>query len=408
MIDHRRWARKISVGVAVVTATAFGLTACSGSSTDGAVRTVQVDHQHDEFAGTFMGYYPRIVTVRPGDTVRFRQTWTGEPHTVTMGTYVQKLVNPIIGIIDKGPPYPSEPPPEAMDFDTKLPGMFPHDDSNGVNQNAAQPCFLDTGSFPDDPKTPCPKRAQPEFNGRQSIYSSGFIPYLGAGGNTFEVKLAKDASPGNYFYYCNIHGPLMSGHIVVAPKGTSIPSQGSLDRQGRKEIEATAKPLLAQYNKEKAGQGAFKGNLAGSGGDEQTFTGGSVDEFTPRTIKSKVGEKVTWTFVGGHTVSFNVPKYFPLFSLQRDGNVVANPAAGDAVRWPTPPKLSSRGDPSGHGPPPPPIHIDAGSFDGSGGLHSSGGDFTTGDTFSVTFTKAGTFLYACLIHPAMIAKVVVQ
>ena len=32
----------------------------------------------------------------------------------------------------------------------------------------------------------------------------------------------------------------------------------------------------------------------------------------------------------------------------------------------------------------------------------------TGDKYSVTFTKAGTYPYACLIHPGMIGKVVVK
>jgi len=32
----------------------------------------------------------------------------------------------------------------------------------------------------------------------------------------------------------------------------------------------------------------------------------------------------------------------------------------------------------------------------------------TDDRFSYTFTKPGTFLYYCMIHPKMTAKVVVQ
>ena len=72
--------------------------------------------------------------------------------------------------------------------------------------------------------------------------------------------------------------------------------------------------------------------------------------------------------------------------------------------WPGPPEGHDEFD----GPPPPAIHLDAGNFDGSGGLKSSGVGFNPGDTYSVTFTKAGTYPYACLIHPGMIGKVVVK
>lgn len=54
------------------------------------------------------------------------------------------------------------------------------------------------------------------------------------------------------------------------------------------------------------------------------------------------------------------------------------------------------------------INVDGGKFDGSGGFHSTGLDDNTGDTFSRTFTKPGTYLFACLVHPAMVGKVVVK
>jgi len=54
------------------------------------------------------------------------------------------------------------------------------------------------------------------------------------------------------------------------------------------------------------------------------------------------------------------------------------------------------------------VQLDAGNFDGSGGLRSSGIGFNTGDTYSITFTKPGTYPYACLIHSGMTGKVVVS
>jgi len=87
-----------------------------------------------------------------------------------------------------------------------------------------------------------------------------------------------------------------------------------------------------------------------------------------------------------------------------NGDIVANdqldrPQGG----WP--------GAPEGHKPYPlvtdSLVSLDAGNFSGGGGLKSSGIGFNTGDTYSVTFTKRGTYPYACLIHAGMIGKVVV-
>src|SRR5687768_18459729 len=58
----------------------------------GEERTVLVDYRHDEFASAFLQYYPEQVKVRPGDVVKFRQSWTGEPHSVTMGKVVNDLM----------------------------------------------------------------------------------------------------------------------------------------------------------------------------------------------------------------------------------------------------------------------------------------------------------------------------
>jgi len=73
-------------------------TGCGGGDDDGGSaagggeeRTVLVDYRHDQFASAFLRYYPEQVKVRQGDTVRFKQAWTGEPHSVTMGKVVDDL-----------------------------------------------------------------------------------------------------------------------------------------------------------------------------------------------------------------------------------------------------------------------------------------------------------------------------
>ena len=380
------------------------LGACSSGGGD--TRTIQVDGKHDEFAGTFRAFFPRDVTVKPGMTLKFHQTWTGEPHTVTLGTEVQKYAHPIMPLLLKSTSHAVDdrnlaPEVEAAagPFFENLPFFFGR---KGINQAAGQPCYLDSGL----PKgeTACPKKAvQPGFTGKQSYYSSGFIPYLGSQGNEFEMKIADNAKPGTYFYYCALHGPDMNGQITITKSGI-VPSQATLNRQANKEIDAIAEPLIAQLKKEQTGTGEFKGNLAGSGTDANYTVKGQVNEFTPRTVKAEVGKPVTWTFIQNHTISFNVPPYVPYYDVKKNGTVVADdkvslPAGG----WPgrTPPTPDE-------GPPLPTVSISAPKFDGSGGLKSSGVDWETGDSYTVTFTKPGTYPMACLVHPGMIGKVVVS
>lgn len=406
--------RKGRVLLLVASLSFMGLAACGGGG--GNSRTIEVDYQDDDAAALFLGYFPRKVTVTPGMTVKFHQTWTGEPHSVTMGTIADEGVKPLRklldGYLDGSIPIPDEPPKEydSEVWDEKLPAMF--SDGDGLGQAASFPCYVDKESdLPlDNVKNACDKKfqKQPEFNGKQAYYSSGFIPFEGELANEFELKIAEDTPDGDYFYYCNVHGVLMSGDITVK-KGAKVESQGSLNRRGREEAQRMIAPAKKVWEKEKAGEGAFPLPLAGSGDETTEQYEAGINEFTPRTINAKVGEKVTWTFIGDHTISFNVPAYTPLFVFGKDGVFGFNEGLDKAKEWPGAPE---REEPDGPPPadyvPPPPASVDAGEWDGSGGLHSSGTGWETGDRYSVTFTKAGTYPYACLIHPGQIGKVVVK
>jgi plastocyanin len=349
------------------------LAACSGGT--GSTRTVQVDFNYDEFAGSFLDYFPSHAVVRPGMTLRFDQTWTGAPHTVSFASR------------------------DAID---QLPRFFVR--GGGINQDAAQPCFVKTlDKLPADNAACASKNAQPAFDGTYAYYSSGLIRPTGKHANRFDVKIADNAKDGTYFYYCSIHGAQMGGEITIS-KTAAVLSQKEMNRVGRAEAQQLAAPILAEYRKERAGNAPFKTNLAGSGDPSVQAAQAEVNEFTPHVIKARVGKQVTWTFVGNHSISFNVPPFTPLYKVLANGDIVANdrldkPQGG----WP--------GAPPGHKPYPlvtdSLVQLDAGTFDGSGGLRSSGIGFNTGDTYSITFTKPGTYAYACLIHSGMIGKVVV-
>ena len=214
--------------VAIIAIASLNLAACGGGGS--STRTIEVDYHSDDFAGSFLGFYPREVTVTPGMTVKFHQTWTGEPHSVTFGKLLDDKGKALIPLLDDyatgRKPIPNEPPPEYdMDFwDGKLPHLFGQGD--GLGQDAAYPCYVKTEKqLPlDHAKCAAADQKQPEFNGEYALYSSGFIPFEGERGNTFEMKIADDTKDGTYFYYCNVHGVLMGGKVTVkiAPRPVQV------------------------------------------------------------------------------------------------------------------------------------------------------------------------------------------
>lgn len=385
-------------------------TACLGASA--SERTVRVDFSHDEFASYYWRFFPRSIEAHPGDTVVFDQEWTGEPHTVTLGTIVDRTLHELDRL---GPEFnfaeaDPEADPEVLErlqaaYDAATVDIPGSESFGQIQQNWAQPCFLDEGPPPKDPDTPCTAAQQRErpFNGRQSFYSSGYIAPEGPWGNTFTMELSEDIAPGTYRLMCTIHLPFMTGSLVVKPTSERVPSQGEVNRQAREEIEALAAPLRRAYEAARAGRAMTHEEriplpMGGyHSGDE--FTVG-VAEFIPRVVQAKVGEPVTWTLVGAHTVSFDVPRFVPIFFVDEDGTVRRNPVVDRAA---------------GGSPDPPPVdflkgpyEIDGGTWDGAG-FHSSG---LLGSepysTYTLRVTKEGTFRFACLVHPRMVGSLVVE
>ena len=407
----RRWVWGVAGGLAAL------VVACSGGD-GGEVREVLVDYLDDEVASSFLRYFPSDVTVRPGDTVVFQQEWTGEAHSVTMGAMVDDALAVVVPLIEEYGEE-EEPPPEVLETYeaamAPLPWMMGEEGSQ-IQQNAAQPCFLDAGGPPEDPDAPCAdeEQVQPPFDGRQSYYNSGFIPYEGPQGNEFRVELAEDIEPGVYNYYCNLHGPFQRGTITVVEPDEEIPSQTDVARQAREEIEELAEPLRAAFAEVSEGEAEVMGQtvpkpLAGFWSPAMTDT--MISEFIPRRLEIDAGDALTWHFVGPHTVSFDVPEYFAQMTVADDGTVALNPDAYEPVNSPGAPEPpESEGPPEGEQPPegegfPEPIVVDAGEWDGSGFISS--GIFEQ-DAYRLTFTQPGTYPYACLIHPQMVGEVVVR
>ena len=390
--------RAIAVGVAL----AIVAGACGGGDGDsssggfepaegGEERTVLVDYRHDEFTSAFLRYYPEQVTVRPGDVVNFRQTWTGEPHSVTMG----KVVDDAFVLAERFKKYDSEEAaiaggesPESIAAFLGslggLPGMTAYQGYE-IYQEGAQPCYIadpaDVPTWSDseteqiNPDAKCPEggEEQPEFTGREGLYNSGFIPPEGENANAFQVPIAEDAEPGTYTYFCNYHWTNMSGTVEIVAADADIPSQQDVNRQARKEIEEDAKLALERVEETREAEdgsgkvGDLTLPLAGRDAEDE-FTV-IINEFLPRKVEAEVGKPVTWTVDGiDHTISFNVPKYFPIFTVKDDREVVWEPNSFEPVGWTVP----EPGEPEGPEEEPPPRKVDVGEWDGKGGFRSSG------------------------------------
>jgi plastocyanin len=415
-IDSVRGRTLLLIPVLFIASTAL---ACGGGSN---TRQVLVDYNNQSISSIYIHYFPTSVTVHPGMTVHFKQAWNGEPHSVTLGTSVDKalaIIDPLLPQLNGNGPAPPDVQAKADAAFSDLPQML--DNNNNVVQSAAQPCFLDTGAPSQDPKTRCKQRPQPAFNGRQTYYSSGFIKYAGNSGNSFDVKLADNIKPGTYSWFCNFHGPEMQGTIVVKPKSASIPSQGSVDKKALSDSTRFAAATTKAYQQATTGPWSLlravqiagfpasdhqkqvlkDGFLAGYG--TQQGQGPLVTEFLPKTIHAKVGQKISWAFVGTHTVSFDVPSYFPLLTVAPNGTVqidqrdlVPKDGPGFAANYP-----DSAGDL---------YDVDGGTWNGTG-FRSSGLSPNTNNgqvpAFTIAISKPGTYQYACLIHPRMVGTVVV-
>lgn len=448
---------------------ALGLVATSCIGGGSQERIVLVDYNHDEFSSIMVDYFPGEVTVAAGDTLVFKQTWTGEPHTVTGGTLVDKMMSKAqpwtdffeafehIAVQEDDFPNPENPSGTARElfeavakakdarsrrqllesWDALVKSGVPipdrHDlgdmsfadlvnvvdeesnkffddtgvvlawsDDDDVTQNGGQPCFLNKGQPPRDENKACPKskQRQPLFDGKASYYNSGIIPYEGPQGNTFRVRLSPDIEPGSYFFFCAVHGPSQSTEVKVRPQGSEIPSQETVSRAARKEIAEFAEPMRKVFRDARDGKLEIDGETL-----RAPFAGlsppvfGAIDEFLPKTIRTKVGEKVSWKLMGWpHSISFDVPEYFPVMRFAKDGKVSLNPKLeqqfGGSPKVPEPKEDEI-------------LRVDGGTYDGSGFFSSGLISAEPYAEYSLRFSKPGTYKYACLLHPPMVGTVVV-
>ena len=240
-----------------------------------------------------------------------------------------------------------------------------------------------TVSIPKAGQTPPPGPPNPAQVGgnlfdNSAYISSGFITK----GKTYSVKFTR---PGTYAYYCVVHPPEMTGTIVVIPAGFALPMSAAQYAAAASadlstDLQAGVSSLQL-FPFTPAGTHLAMGISPGLPGtkpsqatvmrylDDATLTSGDVTIATGTTL--------TWT-----NESNNVP------------HTVTFPAVGQAP-------------PAG---PPDAVPPSGGStYDGSALANS--GVMAPGKSYSLTFTKPGTYTYYCLFHDGptgMIGTVTVQ
>ena len=380
--------------------------ACGGSSERSDARppsqafTVEVDGKADGFSAGFPAFFPDQLTVHAGDTVSVKLNGaSGQPHTATLGRLVDAGVARLRQLGPQASLATQENSPEML----RLPDAFPHEVTGGpqdANQSAAQSCYLDSGIPPlslTGGAPACPRRNQPEFDGTQSFYNSGVLM---AAGDGFTFRLATTIQPGAYSLMCMLHRSAGIGQITVVPADESVPTPPDVAAEGRRQrqhLVDVLRPVAAEADRATP-------DTALAGAADPTVYNALVTQFGPQTISIPVGGTATWHVNGFHTISFAAPPGVSgSFVKDPDGTVHLDPQVASPSGYVVP-------DAAFVYPPPDdgqPVSIDGGSWDGVGfrstGLVGSYPPVLV--TLRQTFTKAGTFPYRCLFHPAMAGAV---
>jgi plastocyanin len=385
---------RISRTGALVAAAAMLLAAGCGSSDDDKkdtasgpqTYTVETDMNRadlnlpvSEFA---LAFYPKALSVHPGDTVSFHLHDSGEPHTAALGTLIDAVAVPYSKLTPAQKQ--ADPPPALQAASDKVPQLLPNGPGDAI-QAAAQPCYQATGAAPT--KDACSVHTG-DFAGTESLVSSGWMDPNAP----WTLKISDSATAGTYNFFCQLHGPDMGGTLTIADKATKVKTPSEVAAEATTELKADA----AKLAKAAAAVQAATADKAVAGAFEESFQEGGIAAFGPASISIPVGGSVTWTIFGPHSIFFNAPASAQSFrSAAPDGSVHLNQKAAAPAGGPGAPQKAGL--------------FDGGTFDGVA-AHSSGLVLSFPPDlykYKLTFSKPGTFQYICTVHPDMKGTVTV-
>ena len=253
-----------------------------------------------------------------------------------------------------------------------------------------EPHTITFGSPTGDPTVPqnVPASGPAQYNGTGFLSSGLFAPGFQNGPpgtpatpDTFSIQFTK---AGSYSYFCAIHVN-MGAHINVVDSGT-VDTQAGVDAEIPNQY-ATALASLKTLE----GQQPTAATVAKNSDGTSTYTvatgaynpDGDLVQFFPSAVNISAGDTVKWVShaVTPHTITFNPDSF--------------------------------QGDPLHDGPTGGP------TFDGTGlvnsGIINQPSSFyppsvftSQGTSFQLTFTKAGSYQYVCLLHDDEGMKAVVN
>ena len=227
---------------------------------------------------SFLRFFPRELSVHPGDVVEAAWGGLGAPHTATA---IPSGNIPAWVAENQGPPGPQDPSeyPWALQVpDTTVGG----DDGEVVlNPAVAAPTDPSCGTA----KDPC------EFDG-SSVVNSGFQFSAPGAQPSFSVQVT--APVGEYAFVCLVH-PGMQMDLNVVGGGTSIPSPPEVATQVASQIDRarevdgpTADDLAQTVKRTHLPSGHTRLTMWAGGFWRQV----SADEFPDDTIVAHVGDRL--------------------------------------------------------------------------------------------------------------------
>lgn len=273
------------------------------------------------------------------------------PHTITIhkGDSIH-FTNPYEEIHTATYVRSTDPVPDLLIPAPSGPGMI-------FNPLAANPTHSGTGATTFD---------------SNAYYNSGIL----GKGQSSDVDFP---NAGAFKFICLVH-PFMEIDVDVTTSTAAVPAQADIDKTATAARDAlitagTAIAKSVQLTKATSPSGAVTFNLlAGSGGAKA-----DVMQFLPQgALNISVGDTVHWSnpVFTPHTVTFLSGAAEPPVALPVGGNLAINPAAV--------------------------LPAGGATYDGTGIANSGFMDVTGqvpgGSEYSLTFTKAGTYTYICLLH----------
>ncbi len=232
---------------------------------------------------------------------------------------------------------------------------------DGLNRAVFGPCH--TADEPSTKVTSCKEQQLPTFDGT-GFWNSGVLQPKpapkSAGDKSVMLKLAKGIEPGDYAFTCLLH-PLMNGTLTVLADDGGRMKPADVRKEAKVAI-AAAQESASNIEEPKLDATDDGPTVAAGWGDKIV----AVNRFGPVAVSVDAGDTVTWEAVSPyepHTVTFESP-----FSSPEEEGAIApgGPKPGGAY---------------------------------TGGFASSGIFGKADGTYSLRFTKPGTYSYVCVLHP---------